>query len=75
MIDLEIVECIYIEFLILEFVEKVIVKERLDVLLLIMGGQIVLNVVVFLVKNGILVKYDVDLIGVKLLVIEMVEDC
>lgn len=38
MIDLEIVECIYIEFLILEFIEKVIVKERLDVLLLIMGG-------------------------------------
>lgn len=38
MIDLELVDCIYIELFILEIVEKIIEKEWLDVVLFIMGG-------------------------------------
>lgn len=38
MMDLEFVDVIYVEFIIVDFVEKVIVKEWLDVLLLMMGG-------------------------------------
>lgn len=38
MIDKEVVDKIYIELLILEFIEKVIVKEKLDSLFVGMGG-------------------------------------
>lgn len=75
MIDLEMVDVVYIELINWQMVEKIIVKEKFDVLLLIMGGQIVLNCVLDLVDNGVLEKYNVELIGVKCEVICMVEDC
>lgn len=75
MIDLEMVDVIYIELIIFEMVEKIIVKECFDVLLLIMGGQIGLNIVLVLVDMGVLNCYGVELIGVQCVVIEMVEDC
>ena len=55
-------------------VEKVIEKERPDALLPTMGGQTALNIAVALAKNGVLEKYDVELIGAKLPAIEKAED-
>lgn len=74
MTDPETANRTYIEPLTPEIVEKVIEKERPDALLPTMGGQTALNVAVALAKNGVLQKYDVELIGAKLPAIEMAED-
>lgn len=75
MIDFGLVDVIYIELIILEIVVKIIEKECLDVFLLMMGGQIGLNIVLVLVDMGVLDCLGVEMIGVKCDVIEMVEDC
>ena len=59
MTDKEVADKIYIEPLTLEFVEKVIAKERPDSLLAGMGGQTGLNLAVDLHDAGILDKYNV----------------
>ncbi|MDJ0581239.1 carbamoyl-phosphate synthase large subunit [Crocosphaera sp.] len=64
----------YIEPLTPDMVAKVIAKERPDALLPTMGGQTALNVAVALAKNGVLDKYNVELIGAKLPAIEKAED-
>ena len=64
----------YIEPLTPDMVEKVIAKERPDALLPTMGGQTALNVAVALAKNGVLDKYNVELIGAKLPAIKKAED-
>ena len=64
----------YIEPLTPEIVEKIIAKEKPDALLPTMGGQTALNVAVSLAKNGVLEKYNVELIGAKLPAIEKAED-
>jgi len=74
MTDPETAERTYIEPLTPEIVEKVIAKERPDALLPTMGGQTALNLAVALAKNGVLDKYNVELIGAKLPAIEMAED-
>ena len=63
MTDREVADKIYIEPLTLEFVEKVIAKERPDSLLAGMGGQTGLNLAVDLHDAGILEKYNVKVIG------------
>lgn len=74
MTDPETADRTYIEPLTPELVEKVIAKERPDALLPTMGGQTALNLAVTLAKNGVLEKYNVELIGAKLPAIEMAED-
>ncbi|PPJ62845.1 carbamoyl-phosphate synthase large subunit [Cuspidothrix issatschenkoi] len=74
MTDPETADRTYIEPLTPEIVEKVIVKERPDALLPTMGGQTALNIAVALAKNGVLDKYNVELIGAKLPAIEKAED-
>ncbi|AFZ27141.1 carbamoyl-phosphate synthase large subunit [Cylindrospermum stagnale PCC 7417] len=74
MTDPETADRTYIEPLIPELVEKVIAKERPDALLPTMGGQTALNLAVALAKNGVLDKYNVELIGAKLPAIEKAED-
>ncbi|MBE9117146.1 carbamoyl-phosphate synthase large subunit [Lusitaniella coriacea LEGE 07157] len=74
MTDPETADRTYIEPLTPEIVEKVIEKERPDALLPTMGGQTALNVAVALAKNGVLEKYNVELIGAKLPAIEKAED-
>jgi carbamoyl-phosphate synthase large subunit len=64
----------YIEPLTPELVERVIAREKPDVLLPTMGGQTALNIAVSLSKNGVLARYGVELIGAKLEAIEMAED-
>jgi carbamoyl-phosphate synthase large subunit len=74
MTDPETADRTYIEPLTPEIVEKVIAKERPDALLPTMGGQTALNLAVALAKNGVLEKYNVELIGAKLPAIEKAED-
>ena len=74
MTDPETADRTYIEPLTPEIVEKVIAKERPDALLPTMGGQTALNIAVALAKNGVLDKYNVELIGAKLPAIEKAED-
>jgi len=63
MTDPEFADATYIEPITPEFVEKVIAKERPDALLATLGGQTALNTAISLSENGVLEKYDVELIG------------
>jgi len=63
MTDKEVADKIYLEPLTVEFVEKVIAKEKPDSLLAGMGGQTGLNLAVELYDKGILQKYNVNVIG------------
>ncbi|MFQ4139275.1 carbamoyl-phosphate synthase large subunit [Nodosilinea sp. PGN35] len=74
MTDPETANRTYIEPLTPEIVERVIERERPDVLLPTMGGQTALNLAVTLAKTGVLDRYGVELIGAKLDAIEMAED-
>jgi carbamoyl-phosphate synthase large subunit len=74
MTDPETADRTYIEPLTPEIVERVIARERPDVMLPTMGGQTALNIAVTLSKNGVLDRYNVELIGAKLEAIEMAED-
>ena len=56
----------YIEPLNVESLEKIIAKERPDALLPNLGGQMALNLSADLAEKGILAKYGVQIIGVKL---------
>ena len=64
----------YIEPLNLETIERIIAKERPDALLPNLGGQTALNLASDLAKHGILDRYGVQVIGVKLDAIERGED-
>lgn len=74
MTDKEIADKVYIEPLTLEFVEKVIAKERPDSLIAGMGGQTALNLSVELYEKGILEKYKVNVIGTSIDSIKKGED-
>ncbi|PSR15272.1 carbamoyl phosphate synthase large subunit [filamentous cyanobacterium CCP3] len=74
MTDPETADRTYIEPLTPEIVERVIERERPDVMLPTMGGQTALNLAVALSKNGALERHGVELIGAKLEAIEMAED-
>lgn len=74
MTDKEIADKVYLEPLTVEFVEKVIAKERPDSLLAGMGGQTGLNLAVELYEKGILDKYNVKVIGTSIESIKEGED-
>ena len=74
MTDKEIADKVYMEPLTLEFVSKIIKKERPDALLPTLGGQVGLNLAVELHKSGVLDRYGVELLGTKLSSIEQAED-
>ncbi|WP_319372016.1 carbamoyl-phosphate synthase large subunit [uncultured Ilyobacter sp.] len=74
MTDRAVADRIYIEPITLEFVEKVIEKERPDSILAGMGGQTALNIAVELYDNGILDKYNVKVIGTPIDSIKRGED-
>ena len=74
MTDKEIADKIYIEPLTVEYVEKVIAKERPDSLLAGVGGQTALNLAVELHDKGILEKYNVRVIGTQISAIKEGED-
>ncbi|NFL96286.1 carbamoyl-phosphate synthase large subunit [Clostridium botulinum] len=74
MTDKKVADKVYLEPLTVEFVEKVIAKERPDSLLAGMGGQTGLNLAVELYDKGILKKYGVNVIGTSIESIKEGED-
>ncbi len=74
MTDRETADKIYIEPLTIEFLEKVIAKERPDSLIAGMGGQTGLNLSCELYDKGILDKYNVKVIGTSINSIKEGED-
>ncbi|MBU3841788.1 MAG: carbamoyl-phosphate synthase large subunit [Candidatus Fusobacterium pullicola] len=74
MTDKAVADRIYIEPITVEFVEKVIAKERPDSILAGMGGQTALNMAVELAEKGILEKYGVRVIGTPIESIKRGED-
>jgi len=74
MTDPEFSDAVYIEPLKVEFLEKIIEKERPNALLPTLGGQTALNLAVELYEKGILDKYKVELIGAKVDTIKKAED-
>lgn len=74
MTDREVADKIYMEPLTVEFLTKIIRKERPDALLPTLGGQIGLNLAVALYDSGILEECGVEILGTKLSSIKQAED-
>lgn len=74
MTDTDIADKVYIEPLTVEYVEKIIAKERPDSVIAGMGGQTGLNLTVELFDKGILNKYNVKVIGTSVESIKVGED-
>lgn len=74
MTDPEIADATYIEPVNWQVVEKIIEKERPDVLLPTMGGQTALNCALDLYREGVLEKYQVEMIGASKEAIDKAED-
>src|SRR5262245_29957006 len=74
MTDPEIADAIYLEPVHWRTLARIIEKERPDAVLPTMGGQTALNCALDLVREGILDKYDVDLIAASREAIDTAED-
>jgi carbamoyl-phosphate synthase large subunit len=74
MTDPEFADATYVEPITTEILEKVIARERPDALLPTLGGQTALNAAMALHQEGILKKYNVELIGADIDAIEACED-
>ena len=65
MTDPDLASATYVEPLTLEMVERIIDKERPDALLPTLGGQTALNLAMELMRNGLLERYGIEMIGAK----------
>lgn len=74
MTDPDTADAVYIEPIGWRVVEQIIAAERPDVLLPTMGGQTALNCALDLAREGVLEKYDVEMIGASREAIDMAED-
>ena len=74
MTDREVADKVYIEPITLDFVKKIIYKEKPDGILSSFGGQTGLNMAVELAKDGILEELGVELLGTPLESIQRAED-
>ncbi len=74
MTDPDVADKTYIEPITLEIIEEIIKKEKPDAILPTMGGQTALNAAMLLKKEGVLEKYNVELIGANSEAIENAED-
>src|SRR5699024_831767 len=74
MTDNTVADKVYMEPLTVEFLTKIIRKERPDALLPTLGGQTGLNLAVALEETSILSEYDVALLGTSLEAIQKAED-
>ncbi len=74
MTDVNIADKVYMEPLELEFVARIIRKERPDALLPSLGGQTGLNLAVKLAKKGVLEECEVEILGTSFEKIEEAED-
>ena len=74
MTDPNVADRTYIEPITVEIVEEIIRKEKPDAILPTVGGQTALNCALALERNGILKKYNVELIGASVEAIRKAED-
>src|SRR5271165_5586532 len=74
MTDPETADAIYIEPINWRTVARIIEKERPSALLPTMGGQTALNTALDLVREGVLEKFNVEMIGASQRAIDMAED-
>jgi len=74
MTDPEMADVTYIEPITWPMVTKIIERERPDALLPTMGGQTALNCALDLAREGVLTKFDVELIGASKKAIDKAED-
>ncbi|EMB74601.1 carbamoyl phosphate synthase large subunit [Streptococcus mutans 15VF2] len=74
MTDKEIADKVYIEPITIEFVTRILRKERPDAILPTLGGQTGLNMAMELSRAGILDELGVELLGTKLSAIDQAED-
>jgi carbamoyl-phosphate synthase large subunit len=74
MTDPEMADVTYIEPITWQMVASIIEKERPDALLPTMGGQTALNCALDLAREGVLNKFDVELIGASKKAIDKAED-
>jgi carbamoyl-phosphate synthase large subunit len=74
MTDPDMADAVYIEPVQWQTVARIIEVERPDALLPTMGGQTALNCALDLVREGVLEKYGVELIGASREAIDMAED-
>ncbi|WP_404439249.1 carbamoyl-phosphate synthase large subunit [Microbacterium aerolatum] len=74
MTDPDFADATYIEPITPEVIETIIAKEKPDAILPTLGGQTALNAAMALDAQGILAKYDVELIGAKVDAIKKGED-
>ena len=74
MTDPETADVVYIEPINWQTVARIIEKERPDALLPTMGGQTALNCALDLVREGVLEKYGVEMIGASREAIDKAED-
>lgn len=74
MTDTEIADKVYIEPISLEFISRILRKERPDAILPTLGGQTGLNMAIELQKSGILDELGIEVLGTKLEAIHHAED-
>src|SRR4249919_201910 len=74
MTDPEMADVTYIEPITWPMIAKIIERERPDALLPTMGGQTALNCALDLAREGVLTKFDVELIGASKKAIDKAED-
>jgi carbamoyl-phosphate synthase large subunit len=74
MTDPEMADVTYIEPITWQMVSKIIERERPDALLPTMGGQTALNCALDLAREGVLTRFDVELIGASRKAIDKAED-
>ena len=74
MTDTNMADKVYIEPITLDFVSRVIRKERPDAILPTLGGQTGLNMAMELHREGILEEFNITLLGTELEAIEQAED-
>ena len=74
MTDPDLADATYIEPITVEYVTAIIENEKPDAILPTVGGQTALNLAMDLFKEGVLDKYNVQLIGAQVEAIEKAED-
>lgn len=74
MTDPDVATKVYVEPLTVPYLEKILEKEKPDAVIPTLGGQTALNLALALFDQGILKKYDVELLGTSPEVIRKAED-
>lgn len=74
MTDQTVADTVYMEPLTVDYLTKIIRKERPDAILPTLGGQTGLNLAIELDEHGVLEKYQTELLGTSLEAIQLAED-